>query len=355
MKRATALCSTFGLCILTLGFASNGCTGDDPIAAPSQTDDAGAIDTGGHNDTGAVSDGSPLTPDATADAGNAPCDLSKSFGIPTLLANVDSPLDEEAARVSPSGLELYFTRNTVTSNVNHKQIWRSTRDTPQTPWGKAFLFGELSIQPKNPSNNTGEVASRSMTFVGNTTAYLSIWEGTYWHTYRTRRNLVSDPWETPILVNGLGGAASTTDEFPWLSSDGLRMYFMSNRDKAYRIYVGTLTAAGATAASAVAGPIDPGDGTAYAPVTSADELTLYFSAYNARPGATVSTRNIYAATRAKVGLTFDKATFIPELNTDGTFNQPDWVSQDGCEMYFTSNRASSVAGGTDIYSVRKPL
>jgi hypothetical protein len=74
------------------------------------------------------------------------------------------------------------------------------------------------------------------------------------------------------------------------------------------------------------------------PVISPDELTLYFGSSSADPVARGSS-DIWMATRASVDAPFGTPMNIAELNTTD-FEYPQWISLDGCRLYFTRSGSS---------------
>lgn len=67
------------------------------------------------------------------------------------------------------------------------------------------------------------------------------------------------------------------------------------------------------------------------PFLTLDGLTLY---YGSGPSGA---RDIYVATRTSVNDAFTSGAKIDELNTNANDSDP-WVSPDGKEIYFVSNR-----------------
>lgn len=67
------------------------------------------------------------------------------------------------------------------------------------------------------------------------------------------------------------------------------------------------------------------------PVVTPDELTLYFGSN--RPGG-AGNYDIYQATRPTVADGFGAPIALASLNT-ASLDAPSWISEDGCELYFT--------------------
>jgi len=77
---------------------------------------------------------------------------------------------------------------------------------------------------------------------------------------------------------------------------------------------------------------------------SAFELTLYYA------GGTGN--DIYVTTRANTSMPFEPGIPVDGVNSP-QFDNPSFISHDGCTLYFVSNRSGGL-GGFDIWQARKP-
>ena len=68
-------------------------------------------------------------------------------------------------------------------------------------------------------------------------------------------------------------------------------------------------------------------------IVSPDERTLFF-AVGTEPDRT----SIMIARRSTAGATWETPSFVAELNAGGTGRAPTWLSPDGCQIWFESNR-----------------
>jgi len=140
-----------------------------------------------------------------------------------------------------------------------------------------------------------------------------------------------------------------------LSPDGLEMYVMSNRPAGYGdddlwVLTRASTNDGWGPAKNLGSAINSPKSDCRACV-SADGLTLYFMSN--RPGGYSNYWNIYAATRASKSAPWGPAVNIgPKINAPGTASVSPWVSVDGLELYFASNRTGGY-GNCDIYVSRR--
>jgi hypothetical protein len=82
------------------------------------------------------------------------------------------------------------------------------------------------------------------------------------------------------------------------------------------------------------------------PVVSSDELTIYFSA----PPDNASQSDIWTSSRSSVDRPFRAPRAIAELNTVSG-ERPTWISEDGCRLYFVTNRTGQ---GYGVWMASRP-
>lgn len=163
--------------------------------------------------------------------------------------------------------------------------------------------------------------------------------------YFSRRDSVDEPWGDPQLVPGVNSADSETA--PELSSDGLTLYFSSNRAGGkgkHDIYI--------THRDTREANWDPPDlvpelnsaANEYSPVEDESGLAVYF--YSTRDGGD---QDVFMATRASRNDPWrTPAVLVDELDTAGNDADP-FVTGDGLTLYF----GSGAAGLLDIYVARR--
>ena len=169
-------------------------------------------------------------------------------GTPT---NVGSPPNSSANESGPSiskdGLELYFASDRPGS-MGGDDIWVSTRNTINDPWGEPNNLNELA-EPNNPVNSKFNDAQPSISGDG-----LEL----YFQSNRPDPNdpnkTLSDIWVTKRSLKdpnkpqsgftgwgkavNLGSPVNTSDDEwdPSISSDSLVLYFTSTRRTPYDVY-----------------------------------------------------------------------------------------------------------------------
>lgn len=153
--------------------------------------------------------------------------------------------------------------------------------------------------------------------------------------FAATRQTAEDAFGFPVEIS-LGDAK--TSNFEPFISDGL--YFGSTRNGGIASLfmapgAGTQFGRAQRLASleTVSGP------TAYEnPVVSADGLTIYFAA---APDA-ASRKDIWTAHRVNAYAPFDAPRLVTSVNTPAS-EAPDWISSDGCRLYFSTTRDGSPA------------
>jgi Tol biopolymer transport system component len=149
------------------------------------------------------------------------------------------------------------------------------------------------------------------------------------------------PWSAPVRIGELS-MVGFHDWYPALRSDGLEMYFVSNRDGYDKIYVTTrFTTADPWDTPSRVVEIDLSASSESGPALSADGRTIWFTG-NAS-GQTTG-HDIFTATRAGPSDPWTGVTEVVELNTVTSERAPH-VLADGLTMYF----ARDDAGDYEIY------
>jgi|SRR5579859_7193748 len=307
------------------------CVGDEP-AFPSL--DAGGDELGASGG----SDGPPAASsdsagsgeagvDADADAG-PPCDLSRPFGPPENVRELNSANDDESARLTPDELTVYFSRRNGANGAYF--VYTATRSTPTGPFG-ALTQLALLPDPSGPSiapdRSTLYYASDVQTDSGLPDLYAA-----------------SVPFTAGTSTDLTAINSAAWDFTPYIRPDELALYFASNRLGSDDIFVAPRVN-GAFVAPTYLPKINTG-ANERSPVVSPDDQTLYFASDG------TGNYDVYVSTRARPTDAFGAPKAVTELDTPSV-EMPDWISPDGCRMYFRSDRAGG-AGGRDIWRARRP-
>jgi hypothetical protein len=138
--------------------------------------------------------------------------IGAQWSSPDLIDELSSPGNETTPEVAANGLVMYFcsTRNGTTTY----DVFRSARSSRTAAWSTPVELTELSstLTETAPAVSGDELA---MVFTSFRDGDASL--------YRTRRADVAAPWDAPIMIGF--SQPTRTEDGPWLSYDGLRLYF----------------------------------------------------------------------------------------------------------------------------------
>ena len=275
--------------------------------------------------------------------GSAKADFT--FGDPT---NLGPPINTEAGEVpcgiSPDGLEFYFIDAYALrpGNLGGHDIWISRRSSISESWGEPENLGP-------PINTEYDDAMPSLSKDGLTLYFSSKRPGGHGKSdlYVSTRVGLGENWGEPVLldptVNGPSG-----DSYPFISADGLALYFSSNREGGYG-GVDTWVATRATSDDDWGEPVNLGpeiNSPDYdsSPFLSPDGRRLFF--HSLRTGG-LGAADVWVVTRPSLidpwGLPIPLSVPINSEFADAAAR----ISSDGTTLYYSSNRPGGV-GDLDI-------
>jgi Tol biopolymer transport system component len=281
--------------------------------------------------------------DAAGDASALGCDLAKPFGQPTALSELNTTNADAYVRLSPDEQTAYVA-SIRPGGAGDYDIYVAARPDVAMPFGALSPIGAINTA-NGDDVPTVTADGLMMVFSGNASP-----TGPY-DLYMTTRTSTAGSFGPPSPVAGVNDPTAF-DHTPYLLPDGMTLYFASTRGTAgvsYDLYRTTRP----TPTSAFAPPtklteLSTGDGDSD-PVVSPDGLTLYFTSYRTE---TAGSSDIWVASRASTGDPFGTATNVAELNTAAA-EWPTWISNDGCRMYFGSDRGGGM-GGHDLWVATRP-
>jgi hypothetical protein len=140
------------------------------------------------------------------------------FAVATQMTTIASVGDDGEPTISHDGLTLYFDHYTPT------QLFASTRPDP------ASIAWSSPVAAESQAN----LANLSGADFGPDDLRLVVGDPTTYELYEVTRPDRSSPWGVPQLLVGLGG--NTGDGYPALRSDGLEIFFESNRQPPIALY-----------------------------------------------------------------------------------------------------------------------
>lgn len=308
-------------CVSTSGLTSGG--------------DAGTSPEGGAGDGGTEASTTDSGADAGGDAGptSGACDLAKPFGTlqPFGAPINQSATDETAGVFTDDRLRFYFASTRTTSGA----LFVVERATPTSPWGAPSTLSELdsAFSDNDPSLTPDE---KTIFFDSKRSGDEDLWLST--------RSDISASFGVPVLVQGL--SAPGRDRGPWISRDAMRLYFGTDRATGNTDLVVSTRAASGVFDTPVALDALNSPGSDDDPITTGDELTIYFA--SDRPGGSKD-YDVYVAHRANAAAAFGAPTKVDELSSTKD-DYVSWVSPDGCAVVVESY----VSGSADLYYAEKP-
>ncbi len=305
--------SITGACIVLASLA--GCVGDSNTTSDGGTDAALTSDV--TVETGA----SDALPDAVEAA--PACDTTKPFNAPVAVGGVKG----ESVWRSNDELTIYPTQFFADAGAGPEYLIAM-----QTRAAAADAFGASTILSINDQTANGERAA--LTSDGLVIIFASYRNGpsSSLQLYTANRSSALVSFSTPAPLANIN--PGNWDSAPSLSADGLELYFDTQRDST----AGDVFHALGSAQSSFNTPskIDLGAGNAIAPVISPDGLSLFFATTRAS-----AMNDIWVATRSNKSDGFGAPNPVTELNTASGGEVPNWVSPDGCRLYFTRRSPSA--------------
>jgi len=275
--------------------------------------------------------------DLAGPAADAGCQLS-AFSAPQLLSGaVNTAGSEFSPTLSADELELYFHANPDGGGgLGSDDIWIARRSSLDLPFGTAALVMEVSSVD---ADGAPFLSHDGLTLVLSSSRPGGVGSNDIWLATRASPG---GAFSEPVNVTTVNSGESETG--PFLSADGLTLYFGSTRaggPAATNIWAATRANLDADFGQpALVGGLDIG-GSVEAPSLSDDELTIYFDGF-VGAGST----ELYVATRADKNQDFQAPSLLTAVNSVEADYSPE-LSADGLTLYFTSSRPG--VGNDDLW------
>jgi hypothetical protein len=307
--------------------ATSACSSDDTESAggaAGTTAGGGTAGIDGSSGAGGLSGSGGGNPsDAGGDAADAGC----HFSTPVVVTEVNSVVDDFGPAISADGLVLFFTSGRAGTS-GPSDIWFAKRSSV----GVAFAAPEnLTEVNSTDSDGVPDLSSDDLTLCFGSdrpggSGSTDVWCAT--------RQATTDAFGTPVNLTQINSTA--WDSAPTLSSDGLTLYFMS--DRAGGVGDSDIWYATRTSTSDVFGTPQNlaqvnSSAVEASPALSADGLKLYFNSN--RPGG-AGGQDIWMATRADTSSPFGAPVNLAEVNTAANEQGPE-PSADGQTLYLNVN------------------
>lgn len=321
------------LLVLTSGVAALGCSypdpnGEVPCTGCVQPNRPVAPD----EDAGPGVDSERPTPDPSGDSGApAPtCSPTAPFGAPALVAGIDPERHGSSPHLTPDERVIFFTGADGASSG----IFRASRAARTMPFGPAELVPGMS-SASNDNDPSVSADGLTLVFHSGRSGNNDVW-------WATRADAAAE-FGAPEMAPGIATEAYEGQGFFHVATDEL--WFVSNRLGTYDLF--RAKRAGGTFGAPVAVAELNTTADEFLPFLSQDGLTLYFS--STRPGG-VGGQDLYLATRSAPGGTFGAPVALAELNTDVT-EQAGSLSPDNCRIYFSRQGGP---GGQQLFVAERP-
>ena len=269
-----------------------------------------------------------------------------TFGEPANLKSIMPVLD--AAREFPEspdcfsydGLEMY-TSSDRSDGYGDDDLWVLNRNSTDDDWGQFENLGPLV-------NTAKSEMCASISADGLTLCFSSNRDDPTGDIYMTTRPTRQAPWAPAVNLGPKVNHPTATDIRPWISADGLELYFASWRSGGYGgcdIYVTIrATTSDPWGQAANLGPVVNSAYIEFAPSLSQDSLVMLFSEQWASIASGTSPRpggygacDMWMTKRASLSDPWETPVNLgPPVNSSKHEVVPR-ISPDGSTLYFTTN------------------
>ncbi len=263
---------------------------------------------------------------------------------------VNSSTYDEVPSISADGLTLYFNSSRSGGHGNF-DLWMTTRPTKDSPWGPPENLGPAINSPAREQSPKISTDGLSLYFNSNRSGNYTT--GAWGDIWVTRRITVSAPWGTPV---NLGPVINSPAHVfgPSISSDGLSLFFGAEFTGGLGnddIWISTR----ATPESPWQQPMNLGpmvNSSAHdgGPSISADGLVLFFSGYGMAPHRSGGYGNadIWMTRRSSVSDSWGGAVNLGPTMNTSSYDFFPCIAADGSTLYFMSDRPGGY-GNWDLW------
>jgi len=269
-----------------------------------------------------------------------------TFGIPTNLGPpVNSEAGDASVAISSDGLEMYLVSERP-GGQGQADLCVATRATTEDEWGTPVNLGPTVNSPDWDSEPAISADGLSLYFDSGRPGGLGEED-----IYVTTRPTKNDPWGTPVNL-GPPINSSAWDSEPFITADGLSLYFDSTRPGGYGesdVYMSTrLSKEDPWGEPVNLGPIVNSPGWEGCPNLSSDGRVLFIFGFS-REGM-VGPVDIWMATRPTENDDWMECVKLgPEVNSPSVDTNP-CISADGSVLYVQSLRDGGL-GDFDIWQI----
>jgi hypothetical protein len=258
--------------------------------------------------------------DAAQDAATARCDRTKPFGTPVLVPGINTPgstFAEASSSLTPDELTMYFTSNRLDPGSANFDVYVASRGSIADAFGTAQKVDALDL---------GGDERHTWISPDELSIYIYSSKNGDYNLFVSTRSSKLVPFGAP---QPLGVNTAELEQGGSTTADGRTLYF--HRGTTSLTFRSVLGPNGFATASPV-NELNTPD--ADCPLPMGDDLSIYFASSR---GGSLGNLDIYFASRATTASPFNQITNVTELNSTA-FDIPEWISPDGCNIYFTSAR-----------------
>ncbi len=323
-----------------------------PVDSSAPIDSGVAVDSAAPADTAMPVDSAMLVDSATPVDSAVPVDSSTSgpdpwagpftMDTPVAVDAVNTTATERDCTIDPTGNGMYFSSDEAGGIAGSRDFYFSTRVSASAAFGAPEHLTEIS----SSADDTLLFAVDGLEAVLSSEQMGGLGNGDIWTVTRAS---VTDPWAWSGAQNQTAVNSASIEFDPWMSPDGLRIYFNSNRPGGmgnHDIYMASRpTRADMFGAPTVVGGLNTTAVDANVSLSS-DELFIVFTSNR---GGGAGGYDLYFARRSAPSDPFDAPQSVPVVNTSD-FDWEPCLGRDGY-LYFSSNRPGGM-GGSDIYRAR---
>ena len=240
------------------------------------------------------------------------CDVTKPFGPPVLVSGINTSGAERSGWLSTDALTIWFAAASI--GASDRNLFVATRASVAESFSNVMpLVGvNTSMYDEDHPSFTDDGLEMFLQ-AGGLEVHHSIRTSTA-EAFGAHTAVVND---------------SGVDRYPWITGDGLTLYFSSNRTGNPDLYRVTRPDR-ATPFSVPEAVSELNTSTdEIAPVVSSDGLEIFFGKYLG-----VGDIGVYRAIRAVPTDSFGPPIPVPELGVDGE-NFPSWIAPNRCTLLYT--------------------
>jgi WD40-like Beta Propeller Repeat len=273
------------------------------------------------------------------------CDPSKGFGKPAIVSGLESGpgTSVSSLRLSRDYRTAYFQATGRPRSVGYSDLYTAKRVAPEAP------FADITPLEGGGINTAAEEFDPSVSGSGLTLVFGRAQPGgDPVHLQLATRETTATPFTYIGPLVDVNGLDTTYDTTPFLRDDGQVLYFASDRVPENSTDIYRASSNGSTFHK----PVEVSElNTSFSersPVVSPDDLTIYFAS-DRTDGHALGQQDIWVATRASPSGPFSTPVNVSELNSP-LLEVPNFVTHDGCALYFSSNRD----GFLGVYVAERP-